>query len=133
MTDLQRQLNAAYKPGLCEFMINLQIHHAKLYFAGTNENWALADFEIHEIKEALEDIETFCSDRTETKSITIIEPVIDSLNTSIAQKNKNSFNNDFNLLTNSCNNCHQSTGHSFNVIKTPDTPPFSNQVFKLNE
>ena len=35
-------------PGFEEFMSNIQAHHAKLWFAGQNHNWKLADFEIHE-------------------------------------------------------------------------------------
>ena len=41
------------RPGLGELMSIIQLHHAKLWFAGTNENWELASFEMDEIREQL--------------------------------------------------------------------------------
>lgn len=120
-----------YKPGLGEFMSGIQVHHAKLWFAGVNQNWKLADFEIHEIGEALDDIRTFNIDRVEVKSINMIDAPIDSVSFSIQQHDLNSFKKNFILLTNTCNSCHKATDHGFNVVKVPDTPPFSNQDFKV--
>src|SRR6516225_10026431 len=57
---LQHQLDSAYKPGLGEFMLGIQVHHAKLWFAGTSQNWKLADFELGEINETLDDIRSYC-------------------------------------------------------------------------
>ena len=94
-------------------MSGIQMHHAKLWFAGQNENWPLADFEIHEILEALEDIQKFCVDRPESKSIGMINPAIDSISYAIQQKNLQLFKNSFTLLTNTCNNCHKATEHGF--------------------
>ena len=129
--SLEQRLQDSYKPGLGEFMFNIQVHHAKLWFAGQNRNWKLADFEIHEIMESIDDVKTFNSDRPEVKDIEMINPAIDSLNNSIQQKNLQLFKSSFVLLTNTCNNCHKTTNHEFNVIKIPDTPPVSNQEFKI--
>jgi len=57
------------RPGFDDFMSSVQIHLAKSWFAGKNENWRLADFEIHEITEKIEAIRTFQSDRKETQLI----------------------------------------------------------------
>jgi hypothetical protein len=127
--SLQSQINNSYKPGLGEFMSNIQVHHEKLWFAGTAQNWQLADFEIHEIMEAVDDIKTYASDRPEVKKLVMLQPAIDSLNGSIQQKNVASFKQSFLMLTNTCNNCHTEVNYNFNKIKIPDTPPFSNQVF----
>jgi len=54
--SLRHQLSETYTPGLGEFMSGIQIHHAKLWFAGISKNWELADFEIKEIREANENI-----------------------------------------------------------------------------
>ena len=128
--SLQKQLNETYKPGFGEFMSGIQMHHAKLWFAGQNENWPLADFEIHEILEALEDIQKFCVDRPESKSIGMINPAIDSISYAIQQKNLQLFKNSFILLTNTCNNCHKATEHGFNVVTIPNNLPVPNQEFK---
>ena len=127
--SLQSVIDKSYKPGLGEFMSNIQVHHAKLWFAGQNRNWQLADFEINEIKEALQGIKDYCSDRPEVRSIGLIEPAIDSVSASIGKEDPVLFKDAFIQLTNSCNNCHKQTAHGFNVIQIPDTPPFSNQKF----
>jgi len=130
--SLQSQVvDKAYKPGLGEFMTGIQLHHAKLWFAGQNQNWPLADFEVHEIQESLDDINEFCKDRPEVKSIGMLRPAIDSVTNSIQQKNLQLFEKRFSLLTTTCNNCHKATDHGFNVVIIPTSPPVSNQDFKV--
>lgn len=129
--SLNNQVVQAYKPGLGEFMLGIQIHHAKLYFAGKNKNWELAEFEMGEIKEALDDINKYCTDRPEIKSLPILNPAVDSVNNAVKAKSPQRFEAGFVLLTGACNSCHQTTHHQFNVIKVPDTPPFNNQEFKV--
>lgn len=51
--SLDHKVAGTYKPGFGEFMSDIQVHHNKLWFAGQNQNWKLADFEIHEIMEYL--------------------------------------------------------------------------------
>ena len=128
--SLQTEIKNAYKPGLGEFMSQIQMHHAKLWFAGKEENWQLADFEIGEIQEALDDIRKYCADRPEVKSIGIIVPAMDSLSVAIKEKDESKFRSGFTLLTATCNDCHKATNHGFNVIKIPDVPPVTNQFFK---
>src|SRR6202000_1088148 len=100
--SLQAKLNDAYKPGLGEFMTEIQLHHAKLWFAGTNQNWQMADFEMHEIGEALDDIKKYCTDRPEVKSIGVIDPALSSINAAIKQKDLEAFNKGFIVLTTDC-------------------------------
>ena len=128
--SLQNKLDNAYKPGFGEFMSSIQVHHAKLWFAGTNNNWELADFEVHEIQESLDDIRQFNTDRPEVKSIGMILPSIDSMNNAIKLKDQQLFKSSFIFLTNTCNNCHKATEHTFNIITIPSNPPVSNQSFK---
>jgi hypothetical protein len=128
--SLQSIVNDSYKPGLGEFMSNVQLHHAKLWFAGINQNWELADFEIHEIKESLEDIQKYQSEREESKAIPIIYPPLDSVQSAVDKKNLNNFKSSFIALTNTCNSCHEAVKFEFNKVKVPDSPPFSNQGFK---
>src|SRR6266498_5121494 len=130
MDSLQKQINETYKPGFGEFMTGIQSHHAKLWFAGQNQNWPLADFEMHEIKEALEDVQKFCSDRPEVKAMGMINPAIDSVANAVRQKNLQLFKSSFILLTNTCNNCHKATEHRFNVVTVPTSLPVANQDFK---
>jgi hypothetical protein len=128
--SLQQKLNSAYKPGLGEFMLGIQEHHAKLWFAGINQNWELADFEVHEIGETLDDIKLYCTDRPEVKSITMIDPAIAGISKAIRSKDEGGFKKGFIELTSACNTCHKNNQHGFNVIIIPTTPPVTNQQFK---
>jgi hypothetical protein len=129
--SLKQQSNNGYKPGLGEFMSTIQMHHAKLWFAGINGNWQLADFEINEIKETKNDIQRFCAGRPETKSLNdFLSPGIDSVNYAIGKQDIGMFKNKFTFLTSSCNNCHKSNGFGINVVTIPTAPPVTNQDFK---
>jgi len=129
--SLKQQLAQTYRPGLGEFMMGIQVHHAKIWFAGKNQNWDLADFEVGEIRETLEDVKKHCTDRPEIKSLPIIYPALDSMSNAIKAKSLKRFETSFTFLTVSCNNCHQNTHHQFNVIKIPDTPPATNQQYSV--
>jgi len=128
--SLKEQLVNTYKPGFGEFMGNVQAHHIKLWFAGSNENWKLADFEVHEIIESMQDIEKYQTERPESKMIRMIYPALDSVNAAIQKQDQALFKNSFILLTHTCNDCHRENDFEFNVVKIPDFQPFSNQVFK---
>lgn len=128
--SLRQRMTHAYSPGVGEFMLAIQMHHAKLWFAGKNENWQLANFEIEEIKESLDDIQTYCADSPSIKPLPMIFPPLDSVRVSITRKNIESFKSGFYLLTMTCNNCHRAANHAFNVIKVPDAPPVTNQIFE---
>ena len=128
--SLESRLADTYKPGFGEFMSSIQVHHNKLWFAGQNDNWNLADFEVTEIKETLEAIEMYQTEREESKKIGILKPTLDSVDAAIQKKNAAMFRRSYVLLTTTCNSCHRSVNFEFNVVKIPDNPPFSNQDFK---
>jgi len=128
--SLQDKLAHTYRPGFGEFMSGIQVHHAKLWYAGSAGNWGLAQFEIDEIKESLENIKEYCTDRPEVTSLPMIDAPMDSIGNAIKGQDVARFKNSFTQLTATCNNCHRATRHEFNVIKLPDSPPFSNQEFK---
>lgn len=119
-----------YVPGLGEFMGGIQMHHAKLWFAGSAANWKLSQFEVDELKELFENIKTYVKDREEVKSLDMIYAPIDSLDAAIKQKDLNGFKRNFNFLTKTCNSCHTTVNFEFNVITIPKTPPVSNQDFE---
>ncbi len=131
--SLEQKLADTYKPGFGEFMSGIQAHHSKLWFAGQNENWKLADFEVHEIMEAIEYIQKYHTERKESQMIGMINPALDSVNKAIQQKNPALFKTSYTLLTNTCNNCHRAADFEFNVVKVPDSQPFSNQDFKISK
>jgi hypothetical protein len=120
-----------YIPGFGEFMTYIQIHHAKLWFAGKNENWKLAEFEVNEIKETLAAIQKYEKERIESQALPIIYPALDSINTAIQVQEQKLFVHSYTILTNTCNTCHRAVKFEFNIVKIPDSPPFSNQDFSV--
>ena len=128
--SLEKKLATTYKPGFGEFMSSIQIHHAKLWFAGKNQNWELADFEMHEIAETIDAIKEYQTEREESKKVDMLKPSLDAVNDAIQKKDSALFNSSYLLLTSTCNNCHKAVNFGFNVVKVPDTAPFSNQSFK---
>ena len=127
--QLEDNLSRTYKPGFGEFMGFIQGHHSKLWFAGINENWSLADFEIHELEEGFEAIEKYHAGRKETQLIATINPALDSVSAAIQEKNLEKFKRSYNYLTVSCTDCHIKTNHEFIKITIPTQPDYSNQVF----
>lgn len=129
--SLKVNVNDDYKPGFGEFMSNIQMHHIKLWFAGKNENWKLADFEINEIKENFEDISQYCTDRPESKLVGMIQQPLENVDSAIQKRDLAQFKNSYKMLTNTCVSCHRTTKHKFIKIQIPDKNIFSDQVFKL--
>jgi len=129
--SLKIEIANIYKPGFGEIMGNVQAQHAKLWFAGKNHNWKLAQFEIKELNEANDAIKKYESARKESKLIDIIKPALDSINNAVKVKNSKMFNTSFVALTNACNNCHHLTNFGFNIVKIPDVSSFTNQDFKV--
>jgi hypothetical protein len=119
----------AYKPGMGDFMLGIQMHHSKLWFAGKAGNWQLAGFETREIQEGIEDIQQYCGDRHDLTAMDKFVPVLETIHVAINQKDTTLFKSTYTMLTNSCNSCHRSSHHEYIVIKTPEIPPFSNEVF----
>ena len=128
--SLEKKIATTYKPGFGEFMSSIQVHHAKLWFAGQNQNWELANFELHEIAETLDAIKEYQTEREESKKVDMLKPSLEAVKDAIDKRGPTLFNSSYLLLTNSCNNCHKAVNFGFNVVKVPEIPPFSNQAFK---
>jgi len=123
------------KPGFGEIMSVVQQHHAKLYFAGAAQNWELAEYQLDEIKEGLEDIEKYYPTFKEVKlpirelMPKMINPSLAEVTTAIHKKDKAAFTRAYSAMTNSCNACHQAAEHGFIVVQTPSGKEFTNQKF----
>lgn len=129
--SLEIKLAGSYKPGFGEFMLGIQSHHSKLWFAGKNKNWRLADYEVNEMLETVGDLTKYQKERKEMMMMGMLPRALDSVHVAIAQKNLPKFNRSFTYLTKTCNMCHTEAKFEFNVIKIPETPPFTNQEFQL--
>lgn len=124
---------AGYTPVLGEFMLATQTRHAKLWFAGNVQNWDLAEYEIDELKEGLEDVVKNIPVFKDIPIGKMIESTMDSpianVETAIKAKDRAKFVAAYDKLTEACNSCHQSASRPFIVIQRPATSAFPNQNF----
>jgi hypothetical protein len=122
-----------FTPGLGEFMTFTQVRHAKLWLAGNAGNWELADYEIDELKEGLEDAAKYVptyKDMPIGKMIesTIMKPIAE-VEQAIKARDRSKFTSAFDKLSQACNSCHQATNRAFIVIQRPANSAFPNQSF----
>lgn len=125
--------HAPHAPGLAEIMIMTQIRHAKLWLAGDAGNWDLADYEIDELKEGLEDVLKYIPIYKDMPVGQMLEatimPPIGEVESAIKARDRARFVAAYNNLTLACNTCHQSANRPFIVIQRPTGSAFPNQSF----
>jgi hypothetical protein len=123
----------SYAPGLGEFMTATQLRHAKLWFAGKENNWDLAAYEIDEITEGLEDAEKQFPTRDGIPVADMIkaniDPAVEQLKRAVAARSSTKFVVAFDNLTSACNACHAGADRPFIRIQRPTASPLSNQNF----
>src|SRR5690625_617869 len=124
--ELEKKIENAYTPGFGDFMGSIQNHHNKLWFAGINENWELAAFEIHELEEIFEDIENTYPDRDETEFIPMIHPGLEAVEKAVSEQNSDIFKSSYHALTNVFNTCHKATEQKFINITIHTSPSLKN-------
>jgi hypothetical protein len=120
-------------PSLIDFMITIQNHHAKLWYAGNASNWEHADYQADELKEALEDAGKLIPDYKGVPVRSMIDnlamPPIDDIESAIKAKDRAKFVAGYDKLTAACNSCHQGSKRGFIVIQRPVGAAFPNQSF----
>nr|WP_166176833.1 hypothetical protein [Altererythrobacter segetis] len=123
----------SYVVGLGEIMGQNQMRHAKLWFAGSAQNWPLARYELDELREGFDDVKSFHPSVDNTATAPLVDEYVGGplgdLDKAIADKNQEEFTAAFDGLSAGCNACHKDLDFGFNVIKRPTAPPFTNQEF----
>ena len=124
----------AYVPGLEQFMNVILMEHNKLWFAAKARNWALAEYQLGEIKEIMGDVQDFVPTFKNLPLADMLDAVITkeiaSLEKSIEGKDYKAFTAGYDKLTAACNACHQGTENGFVVIRRPTRPAFTNQDYE---
>ena len=112
----------------------VQPRHAKLGLSAREQNWALARYAAHELKDSLDKIARW-RPRFREQSVpdmmeaTTGEP-IKAVEAAIEARDLGKFNAAYARLTEGCNSCHAALNHEFIVIKEPDRSLFDNQDFR---
>lgn len=134
---LQAQLDALQKrvpqPELGQQMLELQIRHDRLWWAGQAGNWTLAYFMVGELGEALRGIEQTNGEAPELQPEklselmpAIMNPAIKGVQDALAKQDKAAFGKAYDRLSASCNACHHVAGADFLVIQRPQTKLLDN-------
>jgi hypothetical protein len=126
----------AYTPGLGELMTFTQIRHAKLWFAGQERNWEVAQYEVDKLQEGFDDVVRFHPAHKDSPLplpllvSKIMTTPIGDLREAIKARDEEKFVAAYDALMAGCNACHQTANFGFNVVRRPSGPSwFSNQDF----
>jgi len=123
----------APKAELGQQMLMLQIRHARLWAAGEDKNWLLAQFQLAELNEALDDVVEQNGDHAalQPQKLSVVlpaimKPAVAQLRTAINDGSKVEFERAYDGLSNACSSCHKAADHGFLVIQRPRTPTLDN-------
>ena len=122
-----------YLPSLGDIMVATQLRHFKLWHAGQVKNWALAKYELAQIKVSSDDATRLHLDIPAANMRTMARSA-DEVGGAIETKDSVKFARAFQRLTSECNSCHEAAGFGFIAIKEPrlspiETSPFSDESF----
>lgn len=105
----------------------------KLYFAGEAENWELSDIYNHEIEEIAEGI--IEQNHVDDDGINIsnlmesmLLPQIEQVEEAINSQDREMFRDRYNVLIQTCNQCHTAANYGAVQVTVPESNPF-NQEF----
>lgn len=125
----------AYVPGLGEIMTLQQMRHAKLWLAGQAGNWKLAAYELKELGEGFDDVVKFHPTHEGSPVAPkdaiprMMNAPLAELEAAVEKKDIKAFEPAYDAFTKACNDCHQATNFSFNVVQRPTMNPYPNQAF----
>jgi len=124
-----------FKPGLDDLMnMLIQPRHQKLWAAGQQHNWALAAFQLREMRNAFDRIAAtipkYSNIDLGPTFINIMDSQVRAVNGAIASQNPQQFMTAFGDLTAACNSCHEALNLGILVMKVPEVTGFPNQDFR---
>ncbi len=125
----------AYNPGVGDLMnIIVQPHHTKLWLAGHEGNWALAEYEGKELRSALANV---AKARPVFRQQSVAENVemflggaFRDMDAVIKDHNAAKFTEAYATVNAGCNACHTALGQSQVVIRTPEAAMYPDQEFR---
>jgi hypothetical protein len=130
IADLEKRLPP---PELGQQMLELQIRHDRLWWAGEAGNWNLAYFMVGELGEALAGIEETNGEAPELQPQklsdvmpSIMNPAIKQVQKALEKHDKAAFEQAYDQLSAACTACHQVAGNTFLHIQRPGTPLLDN-------
>lgn len=125
LAELQQRVPA---PELGQQMLELQIRHDRLWWAGQAGNWVLAYYMVGELGESLHGIAQTNGDAAELQPQklsevmpSIMTPAIKNLQQALASQDKAAFEAAYDRLSAACTACHEVAGNTFLIVQRPQT------------
>jgi hypothetical protein len=104
--------------GFDNAMVETGYRYQELYWAGQDENWEYAAYQLEKIKVAIENGLQRRPKRAQSAA-NFLNQALPEVQSSVAIKNTVIFNENFQLLTTHCNSCHAKEGVPFFTVKVP--------------
>ncbi len=133
---MQRAVDSlkSYAPGLGEYMSTIQLHTAKLWFAGQAANWKLAKYELDELGETIAAAEALRAKKNNVDITAVLQSLrqtqLPLLERAVSVKSLRAFNNAYHETLAACNGCHRPAGYEFIHIIVPTREPVTDQQWK---
>jgi hypothetical protein len=126
---------AAFNPGVGELMnLIVQPRHIKLWFAGHEANWTLAEYEIKELRSALANVakaRPVFRERSVAENVEMfMGGAFRGIDEAIRARDATKFAEAYATVNAGCNACHTALNQSQVVIKTPEQASYPDQEFR---
>ena len=123
-----------YHPSMGDLMtMAVQPRHIKLALAGRHRNWAYADYELSELRNALARVARTIPIYRTSDTAALVDAMtrvpLEAVGAAIHNRDAGAFNAAYGRLTAACNACHQSQDHAMVVIRVPSGEAYSDQDF----
>lgn len=105
--------------GFARAMVEVQYRYMEMYWAGEDENWDYAAYQLEEMEEALEDGLERRPARAQSAQH-FMNVVIPDMEKAIESRNKENFDQAFELFTLQCNSCHAMEQVPFITVRPPE-------------
>jgi hypothetical protein len=119
---------AANSFSLADIMVQTQVRHIKLWYAGQSGDWALVGYEIDRITDTLTRAAILYAG-IPIELVTRASEPIGEMRKAAAAKDVRAFRQGYADLTKACNACHEAGGVGFIKIQTPTSLPFTDESF----
>jgi hypothetical protein len=124
-----------FNPGVGELMnLIVQPRHTKLWFAGREANWPLAEYEIKELRAALANVAkarpVFRQQPVAERVETFLGGAFGAVEEAIKTRDTAKFAEAYASVNTGCNACHTAMSQPQVVIRTPEQPSYPDQEFR---
>jgi hypothetical protein len=124
-----------YRPSLADLMTNtIQPRHIKLAFAGREENWVFAAYELKQMSDSFDRLSLQWPQWRQQRIVELVETIVRDplyeLDIAIKNKDKAKFAEYYGHLTDACNACHAAALQTPIAIQDPKESMFPDQDFR---